>query len=133
MRHLTRKTIQILLLTLIGITLFIFLMIKGKPDFQLGVIRLPASTVNGIISGTFSLICFLLVFNDYKIGIKISLTLNLLSSIHLLVTMAIRHSIVSMPGLITNIVSLITILTIYSFYKKLSIPCFVEPIIPVSM
>ena len=121
MRHLTRKTIQILLLTLIGITLFIFLMIKGKPDFQLGVIRLPASTVNGIISGTFSLICFLLVFNDYKIGIKISLTLNLLSSIHLLVTMAIRHSIVSMPGLITNIVSLITILTIYSFYKKLSI------------
>ena len=121
MRHLTRKTIHILLLTLIGITLFIFLMIKGKPDFQLGVIRLPASTVNGIISGTFSLICFLLVFNDYKIGIKISLTLNLLSSIHLLVTMAIRHSIVSMPGLITNIVSLITILTIYSFYKKLSI------------
>ena len=121
MRHLTRKTIRILLLTLIGITLFIFLMIKGKPDYQLGVIRLPASTVNGIISGTFSLICFLLVFNDYKIGIKISLTLNLLSSIHLLVTMAIRHSIVSMPGLITNIVSLITILTIYSFYKKLSI------------
>ena len=96
-------------------------MIKGKPEFQIGVFRIPASTVNGIISGTFSLVCFLLVFNDYKIGIKISLTLNLLSTIHLVVTMIIRHTIVSMPGLVTNIVSLITLLTIYSFYKQLSI------------
>ena len=96
-------------------------MIKGKPEFQFGAFRIPASTVNGIISGTFSLICFLLVFNDYKNGIKISLTLNLLSTIHLVVTMIIRHTIVSMPGLVTNIVSLITLLTIYGFYKQLSI------------
>ncbi len=121
MRYLTRKNIRILLLTLLGIALFIILTIKGKPEFQFGPLRIPASTVNGIISGTFSLVCFLLVFNDYKNGIKISLTLNLLSTIHLVVTMIIRHTIISMPGLITNIVSLVTLLTIYSFYKQLSI------------
>ena len=121
MRHLTRKNIRLLLLSLTGITLFLLLTIKGKPEFQFGAFKIPASTFNGIISGTFSLICFLLVFNDYRIGFKISLILNLLATIHLVITMIIRHSIVSMPGLVTNIVSLITLLTIYGFYKKLSI------------
>ena len=121
MRHLTRKIIRLLILTLLGIALFILLMIRGKPELQLGAFRIPASTTNGIISGTFSLVCFLLVFNDYKHGIIIGLTLNLLSSTHLLISMIVRHSIVSMPGMVTNIVSLITLLTIYSFFKKLSI------------
>ena len=121
MRHLTRKIIRLLLLSLIGIALVILLMIRGKPEFQFGSFKIPASTVNGIISGTFSLVCFLLVFNDYKIGFKISLTLNLLATIHLLISMIIHHSIVSMPGLVTNIVSLVTLVTIYGFYKKLSI------------
>ncbi len=121
MRHLTRKNIRLLLLALLGIALFLLLTIRGKPEFQLGSFRIPASTFNGIVSGSFSLICFLLVFTDYTIGFKISLTLNLLATIHLVVTMIIRHSIVSMPGLVTNIVSLITLVTIYGFYKKLSI------------
>ena len=121
MHHFSRKNLRLFYLTLLGIVLFVLLMIKGKPEFQLGAIRIPASTVNGIVSGTFSLICFLLVFNDYKNGIKVSLTLNLLSTIHLVVSMIIRHTIVSMPGLVTNIVSLVTLLTIYGFYKQLSV------------
>ena len=121
MRHLTRKNIRLLLLSLLGIALFILLMRKGKPEFQFGSFSIPASTFNGIISGTFSLVCFLLVFTDYKTGFKISLTFNLLATSHLLLSMIIRRSIVSMPGMVTNIVSLITLLTIYGFYKKLSI------------
>ena len=35
--------------------------------------------------------------------------------------MLVTRTIVSMPGLITNGVSLITLVTIYSFYAKLSV------------
>ncbi len=121
MRHLTRKNIRILLLTLLAIANFILLRYAGKPDFQLGNLKLPASTINGILSGTYSLICFLLVFNDYKTGFKIALTFNLVATLNLVVTMALSRSIISLPGLVTNIVSIITLITIYGFFKKLSI------------
>ena len=121
MRHLTRKNIRLILLTLLEIILFILLRGAGRQVLHLGSINLPASTINGIISGLFSLVCFLFVFTDYKTGLKIALTFNLAATLNLLIAMIQRHSIVSMPGMITNIVSLITLLTIYSFYKKLSV------------
>lgn len=121
MRHLTRKNIRILLLTLLAIANFLLLRYAGKPDFQLGNLKLPASTINGILSGTYSLICFLLVFNDYKTGFKIALTFNLVATLNLVVTMILSQSIVSLPGLVTNLVSIITLITIYGFFKKLSI------------
>ena len=121
MRHLTRKNIRLLLLTLLAIATFMALRYTGKPDFQLGNLKIPASTINGILSGTYSLICFLLVFTDYQKGFKIALTFDLIATLNLVITMAIRHSIVSMPGLVTSIVSIITLITIYRFFKKLSI------------
>lgn len=124
MRHLTRKNIRLIILTLLGIACFMLLSYSGKehqPFYQLGNFRIPSSTKSGVLSGTLSLICILLVFTDYKIGFKIALSINILSVSNLLFGMIKTHSIVSMPGMVTHTVSLITLVTIYGFYKKLSI------------
>ena len=94
---------------------------EHQPFYQLGNLRIPSSTKSGVLSGTLSLICILLVFTDYKIGFKIALSINILSVSNLLFGMIKTHSIVSMPGMVTHTVSLITLVTIYGFYKKLSI------------
>ena len=124
MRHLTRKNIRLIILTLLGIACFMLLSYSGKehqPFYQLGNLRIPSSTKSGVLSGTLSLICILLVFTDYKIGFKIALSINILSVSNLLFGMIKTHSIVSMPGMVTHTVSLITLVTIYGLYKKLSI------------
>ena len=124
MRHLTKKNLRLIILTLLGIGCYILLRYNGKPlapFIKIGNMMLPSSTISGILSGSLSLICLLLVFNDYKTGIKIGGTFIILSAINLLFGMIVTRSIVSMPGMVTNIVSLITLITIYSVYKKLSI------------
>ena len=113
-----------MLLTLLAICCLITVSYKGQSHdsfFLFGLLKLPASTISGILSGTLSLICILLVLVDYKTGFKIALVINLLATTNLLFGMIMMHSIISMPGMVTNIVSLITLLTIYGFYKKLSI------------
>lgn len=121
MRHLTKKNLRLIILTLLGIGCYILLRYNGKPlapFIKIGNMMLPSSTISGILSGSLSLICLLLVFNDYKTGIKIGGTFIILSAINLLFGMIVTRSIVSMPGMVTYIVSLITLITIYSFYKK---------------
>jgi predicted signal transduction protein with EAL and GGDEF domain len=96
----------------------------GKPHadfFSIGNLKIPSSTRSGILSGSLSLICFLLVFTDYKKGFKIALGIIFISIGNLLFGMIMRHSIVSLPGMVTHTVSLITLVTLYSFYARLSI------------
>ena len=124
MRHITRKNLRLIILTLLGIACFLALRssgIKAEPFLQIGSLRIPSTTKSGVISGTLSLIYILLIFTDYKKGFRIGLTMNIISSIYLLIGMIISHSIISMPGIVTNIVSIVTLTTIYSFYSRLSI------------
>ena len=124
MRHLTRKNIRLIILTILGIACFMALSYTGKehsPFFQLGSLRIPSSTKSGVLSGTLSIIYILLVFTDYKKGFKIALAFIIIAVGNLLYGMIMTHSINSMPGMVTNIVALITLLTIYGFYKKISI------------
>ena len=132
MSHLTRKNLRLLLLTLLAIACIVALRYSGispSPFFELGPIKIPKSTQGGVVSGTLSLICILLVFVDYKTGFKIALALNLIASGNLLfgmtmtyvTTKSINNSIVSLPGVVTNFVSIVTLVTIYFFYSKLSV------------
>ena len=124
MRHLTRKNIRLLLLSLLGICCLLAVSYKGNIHsafFNIGSMKLPTSTINGILSGSLSLICILLVLVDYKNGFKIALLLNLFATLNLIVGMIMLRSIVSMPGFVTNLVSLITLLIIYYFYSKISV------------
>ena len=132
MSHLTRKNLRLLLLTLLAIACIIALRYSGispSPFFELGPIKIPKSTQGGVVSGTLSLICILLVFVDYKTGFKIALALNLIASGNLLfgmtmtyvTTKSINNAIISLPGVVTNFVSIVTLITIYFFYSKLSV------------
>ena len=124
MRYLTRKNIRLIILTLLGIACFLLLTPIGKqtsPFYQLGSIKIPSSTRSGVISGALSLIYLFLVFTDYKKGFKIALAMIIVSDGNLLIRMIVRRSFVSMPGLVSGIVSLITLVTLYSFYSRLSI------------
>ena len=132
MSHLTRKNLRLLLLTLLAIACIIALRYSGispSPFFELGPIKIPKSTQGGVVSGTLSLICILLVFVDYKTGFIIALALNLIASGNLLfgmtmtyvTTKSINNAIISLPGVVTNLVSIVTLITIYFFYSKLSV------------
>ncbi len=124
MRYLTRKNIRLLLLSLLGICCLLAVSYKGNtraPFIQIGSLQFPVSTISGMLSGSLSLICILLVLVDYKNGFKVALTLNLVATINLIIGMIMLRSIISMPGFVTNFVSLVTLLTIYFFYSKLSV------------
>ena len=124
MRHLTRKNIRLLLTTLLGICCLLAVSYKGNnhtPFIQIGSLQLPSSTISGVLAGSLSLICILLVLIDYKNGFKVALVLNLIANINLIIGMIMLRSIVSMPGFVTNTVSLITLIIIYLFYSKLSV------------
>ena len=123
MSHFTRKNLRLLLLTLLGIACILALRYTGSSSryYIIGSFRIPASTKGGVISGLLSLICILLVFVDYKKGLKIGIALNLISSGNLYFGMIMSRSIVSLPGIMTSLVSLVTLITIYYFYSKLSI------------
>lgn len=124
MRHLTRKNIRLLLTSLLGICCLLAVSYKGNnhtPFIQIGSLQLPSSTISGVLTGSLSLICILLVLIDYKNGFKVALVLNLIANINLIIGMIMLRSIVSMPGFVTNTVSLITLIIIYLFYSKLSV------------
>lgn len=123
MRHLTRKNLRLLILTLLGLACIFLLRYSGigPHNIQVGPFSIPSTTKSGIISGLQTLICFLLVFTDYKKGFKIALGLVLIAFVNLLYGMIRAHSIVSMPGMVSNIVSIVMLVTMYSFYSRLAI------------
>ena len=126
MSHLSRKNLRLLLLTLLAVTIIIILRYSGIKPIQIGPVKLPVSTIGGVLSGNLSLICILLVFVDYKIGFRIGVTLNLIASANLFFGMIssyiktnnISNTLLSMPGVVTNTVSLLTLITIFFFYRK---------------
>ena len=129
MKQITRKNIRITILTILCIICLILLRYSSAntaPFFQIGPLNLPSSTKNGVLSGLLALFCFLLVFTDYKKGFLIGLAINTIALGSLIFGMIMMHSIVSMPGLVTLVVSFITLLTIYSAYKKISISNFTD-------
>ena len=123
MRHLTRKNLRLIILTILGLICIFLLRYSGigPHNIQVGPFSIPSTTKSGIISGLQTLICFLLVFTDYKKGFKIALCLVLIAFVNLLYGMIRAHSIISMPGMVSNIVSIVMLVTMYSFYSRLAI------------
>ncbi len=123
MKHITRKIFLLTILTILSFTI-IFISNYPKfnmsPFFYIGSIRLPISTKAGVLSGTLSLLCFLLVFTDYKRGFRIGILVNVVALGCLITGMIREHSIVSMPGVVSSFVSFIILITFYNFYSRLS-------------
>ncbi len=123
MKHITRKNLLLIILTLLSFTIIFisnYPKFNNSPFFFIGALRLPSSTKAGVLSGTLSLLCFLLVFTDYKTGFKIGILVNVIALGCLIIGMIRVHSIVSMPGVVSSFVSFIILITFYNFYSKIS-------------
>ncbi len=123
MKHITRKNLLLIILTILSITIIFisnYPKFNSSPFFYIGTIRLPITTKAGVLSGTLSLLCFLLVFTDYKTGFRIGILVNIVALGCLITGMIREHSIVSMPGVVSSFVSFIILITFYNFYSRLS-------------
>ena len=124
MKQVTKRNLLLAFLTLLCLACLTLLVYIGRTPGQfdqIGSFKIPSTTKSGVVSGSLSLICILLVFTDYKKGFRIAFVINGFSLISLIISMVKSNSIMSMPGLVTSIVSFITLITIYSFYSRLSV------------
>ena len=86
-----------------------------------GTFTIPVVSAQGIIAAINSLCCILMVFIDFKKGSKISFCLMSVSIGIALVPIFRIHSLAPLPGIITLLVSFVSIVIISSFYKKSTI------------
>ncbi len=89
--------------------------------FHIGSYTIPGISVQGVLTALRSLTCILLVFVSYRVGLVVGIVLisfNLLSTIIPIIRV---HTLMPLPGTLTSLVSLITFLVIYSFYKRAAV------------
>ena len=124
MVHYYRKSILLTLCTVASI-ICIYL-ISSLPRMYpniitFGTFTIPVVSAQGIIAAINSLCCILMVFIDFKKGSKISFCLMSVSIGIALVPIFRIHSLAPLPGIITLLVSFVSIVIISSFYKKSAI------------
>ncbi|MCR4580871.1 MAG: bifunctional diguanylate cyclase/phosphodiesterase [Treponema sp.] len=123
MKHITKKNLLLIFLTILCLICLFLLRFTGKqeaPFIQLGNFRIPSTARSGVISGSLSLLSFLLIFTDYKKGFRIGIVINCISVGNLLYGIIKAHSLVSLPGIVTSTLSFIILITFYSFYSRLA-------------
>ena len=124
MKHVTKKNLLLSLFTILCALCVVMLRYSGRnaaPFIQIGRISIPATVRSGLISGINSLFYISLIFIDYKKGFKIAMSLLAISLGNWILGFVLSHSLNSLPGLVTLIVSIFTVIIIHSFYKKISI------------
>ncbi|BDC92498.1 bifunctional diguanylate cyclase/phosphodiesterase [Treponema bryantii] len=86
----------------------------------MGSFTIPIVSLQGIIAAVNALCCIIMVFIDFKKGSKIAFTIMGVSIALALIPIFTVHSLAPLPGIVSNIVSLVSIIIIYSFYKRSS-------------
>ena len=86
----------------------------------MGSFTIPVISLQGIIAAVNALCCIIMVFIDFKKGSKIAFTIMGISIALALIPIFTVHSLAPLPGIVSNLVSLVSIIIIYSFYKKSS-------------
>ena len=124
MKFFTRKNILMTLLTLYGLACIVgvtrLASISGH-IIRYGNFVFPVSSIQGIVATLNFLSCIILVFIDFKKGSKLAFGVMALSLLAALNPIIGSHNLAPLPSVVTSLVSFITILVIYSFYKKSSI------------
>lgn len=123
MRIFNRKNLLLVLCTAICVTCIfgVSRIVKFGNILTFGSFVLPVVSAQGILTAINSLCCVLLVFIDFKRGTKIAVTIMGISIITAIIPMFINHNLSPLPGVITVFVSFISVIIIYSFYKKSTI------------
>ena len=123
MKFFSRKNLMLAMWTLIAIVCMYGISNINKLGSVLtfGSFVLPVISAQGIIAAILSLCCILLVFIDYKIGTRIACAIMIISVAFALIPIVMVHTLAPLPGVITMLVSFITIIIISYFYKKSTI------------
>ena len=123
MKFLNRKNLVLALCTIIAIACLYCIsdITKFGPILKFGSFVLPVIAAQGIIAAILSLCCILLVFVDYKIGSRIAFGIMGFSIVTSFIPIVMMHNLAPLPGVLTMLVSLITVIIISSFYKKSTI------------
>ncbi len=123
MKPIVRKKLMLALCTAIAIICLYAIsnITKLGNVLNFGSFVLPVVSAQGILSAILSLCCILLVFVDYKIGSRIAIGLMTFSVTTATIPIIMLHNLAPVPGVLTMVVSFITIIIISSFYKKSTI------------
>ncbi len=124
MKFLNRKNILMTLLTIYGLACIVGVTRLASISGQIiryGNFVFPVSSIQGIIAALNSLSCVILVFIDFRKGSKLAMGIMILSFLAALNPIIGSHNLAPLPSVVTSLVSFITVLIIYSFYKKSTI------------
>ena len=124
MKFLNRKNILLSLCTIVSLIcmhLISNVSRGGAGILNIGSFVLPVLSMQGILASIISLSCIVMVFLDFKIGSKISFSIMGVSIALATIPIITVHTLAPLPGIVSNVVSLISIIVIYSFYKKSTI------------
>ena len=124
MKYFNRKNLLIALLTLYGLACIVgvtrLATISGQ-IIRYGNFVFPVSSIQGIIGALNSLSCVILVFIDFRKGSKLAMGIMAVSILAAMNPIIGSHNLAPLPSVVTSLVSFITVLIIYSFYKKSTI------------
>ncbi len=124
MKFINRRTLLLVICTIFSITCMIGISRIGSINvtvLRYGSFVLPIVSVQGIIGALNSMCCILLIMIDFKNGSKLAFSLTGLSLVNSLFPILTKHTLSPLPGVVTTLVSLLSIIIIYSFYKKSTI------------
>ena len=124
MKIINSKTLQLSLCTVISIICMYIVSAITKSSANIltfGTFTIPVISMQGVITAFNSLFCILMVFIDFKRGSKIAFTLMGISILMALIPVLKFHSLTPLPGIVTLLVTFISIYIIYTFYRKSSI------------
>lgn len=124
MKFINRRTLLLVICTIFSITCMIGISRIGSINvtvLRYGSFVLPIVSLQGIIGALNSLSCILLIMIDFKNGSKLAFSLTGLSLANSLIPILTKHTLSPLPGVVTTLVSLLSIIIIYSFYKKSTI------------
>ena len=86
---------------------------------MLGENALPVSAFAGVLSSLGNIFLILMVVFYRKLGLIVSVALILLQFPMMIMGIVARHSLSTIPGVFTNILTIITLLVIYNHQKRL--------------
>lgn len=129
MKLFSRKNLLMIFLTIFGLACIIGVTRLAKISghiIRYGNFVFPVSSIQGIIAALNSLCCVILVFIDFRKGSKLAFGVMALSILAALNPILGSHNLASLPSVATSFVSFISVLVIYSFYKKSTINSFTD-------
>ena len=129
LKFINRRNLLLSLLTIFSITCMIGISRIGSLNFAVlryGSFVLPVVSLQGIIGALNSLSCILLIMIDFKSGSKLAFGLTGISLANSIIPIFTKHTLSPLPGVVTTLVSLLSIIIIYSFYKKSTINSFTD-------